>query len=149
LGRGYANFRELCTGEVRRNHLVGNTGSGTTRITKITEYLVECGNCRFSESEGRMVMKPKEEVVGRRIRRHREARGLSQRELASRINRHPNTLWVIENNQGYPSAHVLLDIAEALNVPVAELIEGTTFMRKVSPRMAELLELPAEVVVER
>jgi transcriptional regulator with XRE-family HTH domain len=93
-----------------------------------------------------MVTKPKKEVVGRRIRRHREAHGLSQRELASRINRHPNTLWVIENNQGYPSAHVLLDIAEALDVPVIELIGDTTFMQRVSPRMAELLGLPAEEV---
>jgi transcriptional regulator with XRE-family HTH domain len=90
-------------------------------------------------------MEPEEEI-GRRIRRYREARGLSQRELARRMGVHYNTLWVVENEQGYPSVPLVVDIADALDVSVAELIEGTGFHRRVSPRMAELLGLTEEVV---
>lgn len=58
---------------------------------------------------------------GEVIRRYRQWTGLSRRELAQRAGMSPVFLGEIERGEKDPSSHSLCLIADALNVPLAEL----------------------------
>jgi transcriptional regulator with XRE-family HTH domain len=60
----------------------------------------------------------KPEELGQRIRQAREARGLTQEQLAERIARDQRSVSEYESGKRRIYAHDLPNIARALNVPV-------------------------------
>jgi transcriptional regulator with XRE-family HTH domain len=85
------------------------------------------------------------EVIGRRIRRAREAAGISRAELARRLKNHVNTLYLIEAGQGYPSVQLLVDLSAEIGASPADLARGTEYWDQFSPRIKRLLELADEL----
>ncbi len=61
------------------------------------------------------------EAVGRELRRHRRARGLSQEALAELAGVHPNYVGLVERGQRNPSAVALIRMARAAGVAPSEL----------------------------
>lgn len=59
--------------------------------------------------------------LGRRIKRLREERGLSQEELAGRSDIHVTYLSGVENGKRNPSLLILYRLAEALEVSLSSL----------------------------
>jgi transcriptional regulator with XRE-family HTH domain len=64
-------------------------------------------------------------VVGRNIRREREARGMPQDELAHLAQIHATYLSGVENGHRNPTINVLERIARALNIPESQLMDRT------------------------
>jgi transcriptional regulator with XRE-family HTH domain len=64
-----------------------------------------------------------QETVGAVIRRERQERGLTIKELAERAIVSPVYLGEVERGQKYPSALVVERVAEALDLDVPELID--------------------------
>lgn len=60
-------------------------------------------------------------IVGTRIKQAREQRGLTQKELASRILKSPATVSAYEVGMQTPPTDVLLSIARVLHVPITYL----------------------------
>lgn len=63
-------------------------------------------------------------ALGREIRRHRKALGLSQEVLAERAGLHRNYVGFLERGERNPSATTLFVLARALEVRVADLVAG-------------------------
>jgi transcriptional regulator with XRE-family HTH domain len=63
-------------------------------------------------------------ALGREIRRHRKALGLSQEVLAERAGLHRNYVGFLERGERNPSATTLFVLARALQVRVADLVAG-------------------------
>ncbi len=61
--------------------------------------------------------------VGARVQRARERSGLSRAELAGQIKLPEPELNAIELGQSRPDAEVLLDLANALGMPLTELLK--------------------------
>ena len=66
-----------------------------------------------------------ESLVSQRIREARKKRGITQAELALRIDTHRNTVINFETGRRDPRVKDLKKIAKALNVSVKELISDT------------------------
>jgi transcriptional regulator with XRE-family HTH domain len=64
-----------------------------------------------------------QEMLGTTIRRERRARRLTLRELADRAALSEVYLGEIERGQKYPSARVLEELARALDLDIAELLD--------------------------
>lgn len=60
--------------------------------------------------------------LARVIRRHRNAAGISQEELASRSGMHRTYISFLERGERNPSVDSLLKIGRALGVPVSRLV---------------------------
>lgn len=67
-------------------------------------------------------------MVGKNIATHRENLKISQRELGRRIGKTGQLISKIENNLTNPSMETLKEIANALNVPIDELIKDTNIV---------------------
>lgn len=65
-------------------------------------------------------------VTGATIKRLREQKGLTQAELAARIDVSPKTVSKWETAKGLPDIYLLDALAAALDVSVTELITGNT-----------------------
>ena len=65
------------------------------------------------------------ELLGRRIKELRKSRGISQDQLAERVDIDPKHLSRIEVGRGYPSLDTLEGIAHALDVEVKDFFEFT------------------------
>jgi transcriptional regulator with XRE-family HTH domain len=63
--------------------------------------------------------------VGRRVRARREARGISQAELAARVGVSANYVGLIERGSKVPTIETLFAFAKALDVKGAELLDET------------------------
>lgn len=61
-------------------------------------------------------------ALGREIRRHRKALGLSQELLAERAGLHRNYVGFLERGERNPSVTTLFRVAEALEVRAADLV---------------------------
>lgn len=61
-------------------------------------------------------------VVAARLRELRQARGLSQEELADLAGCHRTYIGMLERRLGNPSLKILTRIALALNLPVRDLL---------------------------
>ena len=61
-------------------------------------------------------------AFGERLKKLREAKGLTTRELAHSADIAYSQVWTLESGQGDPSLTTLLAIATALDVPLTELI---------------------------
>ena len=66
-------------------------------------------------------MQPITERFGRRLRELRLARGWTQEVLAARAGRHWTYIGGIERGERNPTITVVASLAEALEVPIAEL----------------------------
>src|SRR5438477_9666864 len=62
--------------------------------------------------------------VGQELRTHREARGLSLRELARRLSISPSALSQIETGKSRPSVSTLYSIVSELGISLDELFGG-------------------------
>src|SRR3954454_12788955 len=85
--------------------------------------------CRFRESRGAMapVTRPATistalELVGPRLRRLREQRGVTLSEVAERTGISKSTLSRLENGQRRPSLELLLPLAQTYRVPLDDLV---------------------------
>lgn len=80
------------------------------------------------------------ETLGRRLKRLREERGLTQAQLAetARVNLRSLQNWEIDHRE--PEARALVSLASALDVDPCELLDGTVAVTKqnrpVRPRPA-------------
>jgi transcriptional regulator with XRE-family HTH domain len=63
--------------------------------------------------------------IGRNLVRHRTGLGLSQQDLAWKADVTIGQISRIENGRADPQAGTLLRLAGGLEIPVAELFEGT------------------------
>jgi transcriptional regulator with XRE-family HTH domain len=63
-------------------------------------------------------------LLGKRIREHRKAQGLSQEALASKSGIHWTFIGQVERGRRNLNLHNLLKIARGLDVDPAELIRG-------------------------
>lgn len=61
--------------------------------------------------------------IGHKVKQLREASGLSQRELAEKLNSHQASISFIENGERGMSLDYAIRLAQALNVPISELVE--------------------------
>lgn len=66
-----------------------------------------------------------EEQFGAMLRYHRKRAGLSQAQLAERIDRQPNAIQRLENGEATPTFDTLERLADALSIDVRELF-GTS-----------------------
>lgn len=62
--------------------------------------------------------------IGRAIRKHRKAKGLSQEALAELAGKHRNYFGRVERGEHNPKTTTLIDVARALGVSLADLVEG-------------------------
>ena len=72
------------------------------------------------------------QVLGRRLRRLRTARGWSQKVLCERAGLSPRFLVQLERGQANPSLQRLLELAGALEMPLSELVADLTSPAKVA-----------------
>ncbi|WP_029908289.1 helix-turn-helix domain-containing protein [Caulobacter sp. UNC358MFTsu5.1] len=63
-------------------------------------------------------------ALGREIRRHRKALGLSQEALAERAGLHRNYVGFLERGERNPSATTIFGLARTLGVKATELVAG-------------------------
>ncbi|SMC21215.1 transcriptional regulator, XRE family with cupin sensor [Desulfacinum hydrothermale DSM 13146] len=107
---------------------------------------------RYWQVEGRVSVETKKrsslkKVLGRRLRKFRVRRGISQTELAQMIGVTPSSISQIESNLIYPSIPALVRMAEVLDVDVSAFFsEPLTRYRKpiLEQERARKLELPEE-----
>lgn len=72
---------------------------------------------------GRMLNKQKfTEAVGKKIKKAREEKGISQEELAYRTGLYRTYIGHLENARYSPSAFVLYKISKALGVPPGDIL---------------------------
>ena len=75
-------------------------------------------------------------VTGAAIRRLREEKGMTQAELAKKIDVSPKTVSKWETAKGLPDISLLDPLAAALDVSVTELLSGNTVInRNISANM--------------
>jgi len=88
-------------------------------------------------------------VIGSLVRSARAKRGMTRRQLAEQSRTSERYLAQIESGQGNPSVVVLKSIAEALDLPMIELLPRTRGRSEALERIVDLLirlpqsELPA------
>lgn len=75
--------------------------------------------------------------VGRHLRHMRNERGISIRSLADQSGLNANTLSLIENGRTSPSVSTLLQIANALEVPITAFFETNNPRRNISYQKAD------------
>ncbi len=80
-------------------------------------------------------------MVGRSLRHHRRAAGLTLEGLSELSGLGPAYIGQIERSAKKPSLRTLAKLAEALDVPVAALVDGKNGQPKARPSTARELEL--------
>ena len=65
--------------------------------------------------------------VGAMVRHHRERAGLTQGDVAEKINKSLETVGGIERGKAAPSFETLTDLSEALGVPVREFFGAGSY----------------------
>lgn len=70
--------------------------------------------------------RPEHEILGRVLREARESAGLTQRELAKRLDRTQAYVWKIETGIQHIDIATLFDLADFLGTSVEELVKRLT-----------------------
>jgi transcriptional regulator with XRE-family HTH domain len=83
-----------------------------------------------------MPRRPPEPHVGLRVRQLRLATGLTQAELAERVEAAPETISRVERGKLAPSADLVERIASALGVKTDDVLSRTPVKRKIENRLA-------------
>src|ERR1700730_951628 len=79
--------------------------------------------CHEHRKDGKISMTDLQEIIGRVIRRERQERHLTIKELGDKAGLSEIYVGEIERGQKYPSAKVLESIANALDLDIADLLE--------------------------
>lgn len=82
------------------------------------------------------------------LKRAREAKGMSQKELARRIGVSQSTVGMWESGKNRPEMRNLERIASALDVPMGELLADTPQARRRGVRVPVLGTVPAGIPIE-
>ncbi len=82
-------------------------------------------------------------AIGPALAAARKTAGLSQEDLARRINRHKDSISHIERRETIPTLPMLYEIADALGVQIADLLPSQTSEKSLPPTR---VRLEAEVV---
>lgn len=89
--------------------------------------------------------------IGKRLKKFREDKRISQTELAESMDMLPNQYGKVENGKVLPSLKTLVKAAEALEISIDEIVYGvqspvTLFIRdaELVKKMNIISELPAE-----
>ena len=88
-------------------------------------------------------------TIGERIKQARKAKGLTQKELAEKIGMTPQSICRYEADGRRPKADAMLNIAEALNIPMSELLgkpRPTTPHDHTESRLNQLMEECGELI---
>lgn len=88
-------------------------------------------------------------TIGERIKQARKAKGIKRRELAEKIGTTPQTICRYEADGRRPKVDAMLKIAEALNIPVSELLgepRPTTPTDHTEARLNQLMEECGELI---
>lgn len=80
--------------------------------------------------------------LGERIRAYRKKSGYNQSQLADMTGVHLNTVVRWENDKRIPNAHLLRDIAEALNVDITDLMEEGTPVKALAQAQVAVSAAP-------
>src|SRR5688572_23079549 len=83
-------------------------------------------------------------VFGRRLRYLRRRRGLSLTELAQKVGKQVSYLSMIENSKREPRLSTVIDLASALEMPIAELLseELPTTRDRLEVELLQSIERP-------
>lgn len=92
-------------------------------------------------------------VLGRRLRHHRRAAGLTLDQLAAKVGKQAPFLSLLENGHKEPKVTLIVELANALGVDVTELLDPTppsrrdalevSLMRSQGSALFDSLDLPA------
>ena len=88
-------------------------------------------------------------TIGERIKQARKAKGIKRKELAAKIGTTPQTICRYEADGRRPKVDAMLKIAEALNIPVSELLgepRPTTQTDHTESRLNQLMEECGELI---
>ena len=88
-------------------------------------------------------------TIGERIKQARKAKGLKRRELAEKIGTTPQTICRYEADGRRPKVDAMLKIAEAVNIPVSDLLgepKPTTPYDHTEARLNQLMEECGELI---
>lgn len=88
-------------------------------------------------------------TIGERIKQARKAKGLKRKELAEKIGTTPQTICRYEADGRRPKVDAMLKIAEALNIPVSDLLgepKPTTPHDHTASRLNQLMEECGELI---
>lgn len=88
------------------------------------------------------------QTLGRQVKAAREAKRLTQEQLAGLVERTPEALSNIERGHSVPSLDTLEKLSIHLDVPIAEFFEAAKAMVGKSPRRVGL-ETDARQVIKR
>ncbi|MCF3627691.1 helix-turn-helix transcriptional regulator [Thalassospiraceae bacterium LMO-SO8] len=88
------------------------------------------------------------QTLGRQVKAAREAKRLTQEQLAGLVERTPEALSNIERGHSVPSLDTLEKLSIHLDVPIAEFFEQAKAMEGQSPRRVGL-ETDARQVIKR
>lgn len=77
-------------------------------------------------------------AIGFRVQAARKAAGISQEELAARIERHKDSVSLIERGETMPTLPMLLAISEAVETSLQELLPSETKRAAQSKRRTKL-----------
>ena len=80
------------------------------------------------------------QVIGRRIRECRKLQGIQQSDLAARVGCEPAYISKIESGEKGLSIVRLLEIADALNVSVDDLLGRLVGRNQISAELLEIFE---------
>jgi transcriptional regulator with XRE-family HTH domain len=81
-----------------------------------------------------------EKIIGKRIKRLREERGIKQAEMAEAIGAKPDAYRARENGMVYFPVPALIKIAEILGVSLDYLLAGKTGPAELTPEEALLVQ---------
>lgn len=101
--------------------MAAKAGSSRTRSTTALSSAAQRTKRRDSDTSGRVSVQLRKEL-GARLREAREARNMSLRELARRLNLSPSLISQVETGKSKPSISTLFAIVGELEVPVNEVI---------------------------
>ncbi len=87
-------------------------------------------------------------TIGQRIRRFRTERGITQEELAYRINTSAAYISCIETGRKHPSLEKLIEISEALNVTLNDLIYPCSHKSDI-PAIDEIFEMLSQFTPDK
>lgn len=88
-------------------------------------------------------------TIGERIKQARKAKGMKRKELAEKIGTTPQTICRYEADGRRPKVDAMLKIAEALNIPISELLgepRPTTSTDHTESRLNQLMEECGELI---
>lgn len=74
------------------------------------------------------------------IRMLREAAGMTQEQLAKKVNRTPRSIRTIENGEAFPRITTLQEIAKALNAELSILLIPKSAVTKIPEKLIEAEE---------